>query len=168
MHMGYGRGWGSWSCIFQNEIPHTTLFSWLSQVLNCCIKYQIINWFAIAAPCVHSWHSIESVHIFYPLLCWFIFGDLGAINWVRINSCDATLIELVSCLWLGPKNIYCVQSEASFYLVFLIFLYEEVSLQPRPVAGHVWLVQRAVFKKSFQWKWGPQNWRNSTTGIFST
>ena len=33
--------------------------------------------------------------IFYPLLCWFIFGDLGVINWVRINSCDATLIEIV-------------------------------------------------------------------------
>ena len=116
MHMEYGRGWGSWSCIFQNEIPHTTLFSSLSQVLNCCIKYQIINWFAIAAPCVHSWHSIESVHIFYPLLCWFILGDLGAINWVRINSCDATLIELVSCLWLGPKNIFVFNQKPAFIL----------------------------------------------------
>ena len=54
---------------FQNEIPHTTLFSSLSQVLNCCIKYQVINCFAIAAPCVHSWHSIESVYILSaPLL----------------------------------------------------------------------------------------------------
>ena len=97
MHMGYGRGWGSLSRIFQNEIPHTTLFSLLSQVLNCCIKYQVINWFAIATPCVHSWHSMNQC-VFYPLLCWFIFGDLGAVNWVRINSCDAALIELVP--WL--------------------------------------------------------------------
>ena len=167
MHMGYGRGWGSWSHIFQNEISHTTLFSSLSQVLNCCIKYQVINWFAIAAPCVHSWC------MFYPLLCWFIFGDLGAVNWVRINSCDAALIELVP--WLiqmlvsdWAQKIFLCSIRSQLLSCFLDLLIWRSSRQPRPFAGHVWLVQRAVFKKSFQWRWGPQSWRNSIIGIFST
>ena len=162
--------------------PDPTFFKMKSHILpffHCFPK----SW--IAALSIKSLTGLLLLHhvyipgiqlnqcIFYPLLCWFIFGDLGAVNWVRINSCDATLIEIVPRLiqmlvsdW--AQKIFLCSIRSQLLSCFLDLLIWRSSLQPRPFAGHVWLVQRAVFKKSFQWRWGPQSWRNSIIGIFST